>query len=61
MEGGSASVVLALPIVLGIEAEIVDKYGEIVKVKADVKVNQATQTNWTAAVEKIQKLTDPQT
>lgn len=36
--GGSGSLILNLPFIFGIEAEVTDAFGEIVKAKADLKV-----------------------
>ena len=47
---GNGSVTLNLPFILGLEAEVTDAIGELVKVKSDVKVTQATSTNYTNVV-----------
>ena len=49
---------LHLPFILGIEAEVTDAFGELVKAKADLKVIQGTSTNWTDVVSNIQDITD---
>lgn len=52
---------LNLPLILGLEAEVTDAFGEVVKAKADVKVLQAAATNWTDVVQNIQDIADAQT
>lgn len=47
---GSASIILNLPFILGLEAEVSDGIGEFVRVRSDVKVIQATSTNYTNVV-----------
>lgn len=52
---------LNLPLILGLEAEVTDAFGEVVNAKADVKVLQAAATNWTDVVQNIQDIADAQT
>lgn len=58
MDNGSASISLALPIILAIEAEVTDSYGERISARSDVTVKQSARTNWQEAVGKVSTLKD---